>query len=268
MRRYANGRAHVYPSVSTRFSMKRGVKALIKNTAPGKFCKGKFAGFRVKSATGRATGTKLRGITKLLDTKIYSKGAIQYGKSGWRGDAWKGEKGGLRRGKAVDAQVSRLCQASEATRRKSKMLKFTRLVFSALKYHDLAPVGSQRVVLHEGKRLGTAVDVLCTRGDDELVLVELKCGFAGDRATPTFPKGNLKGPLSKAVDCALHRHLAQLAATTALFEREVGTLRALKQRGVTKVGSVLLYVSDEGSEKHELPQWWRRRGLKILEAIA
>ena len=57
-------------------------------------------------------------------------------------------------------------------------------------------------------------------------------------------------------------------ATTALFEREAGTLRALKQRGVTKVGAVLLYVSDEGSEKHELPQWWRRRGLKILEAIA
>ena len=247
--------------------MKRGVRALVKNTAPGKFVRGKFAGFRAKGATGRATGAKLRGITKLLDAKLYSKGALQFGKGGWRGDAWKGEKGGLRRGKAVDAQVSRLCQASEATRRKAKMLKFTRLAFAALRYHDLVPVGSQRVVLHDRKRLATAVDVVCSRDADELVLVELKCGYPGDRSTPTFPKANLKAPLSKAVDCALHRHFAQLAATTALFEREAGTLRALEKKGVTRVSAVLLYVCDEGSEKHELPAWWRRRGAKILDAI-
>lgn len=247
--------------------MKRGVRALLKTTAPGKFVRGKYAGFRVKGPTGRATGTALRGITKLLDAKLYSKGELQFGKGGWRGGAWKGEKGGLRRGKAVDAQVSRLCQASEATRRKSKMLKFTRLAFAALRYHDLVPIGSQRVVLHDRKRLATAVDVVCSRDEDELVLVELKCGFAGDRSTPTFPKANLQAPLSKAVDCALHRHFAQLAATTALFEREAGTLRALKGKGIAKVSAVLLYVSDEGSEKHELPAWWRRRGAKILDAI-
>ena len=247
--------------------MKRGVRALLKNTAPGKFVRGKYAGYRVKSASGRGTGVKLRGITKLLDTKLFSKGELQFGASGWRGDAWKGEKGGLRRGRAVDAQVSRLCNASEATRRKSKMLKFTRLAFAALKYHDLFPVGSQRVVLHDRKRLGTAVDVVCMRGEDELVLVELKCGFAGDRKAPTLPKANLKAPLQKAADCALHRHFAQLAATLALFKREKGTLRALKGKGVTTVGGVLLYIDDAGSQKFELPVWWARRGEKILDAI-
>ena len=75
--------------------MKRGVRALLKNTAPGKFVRGKYAGYRVKSATGRGTGVKLRGITKLLSTKLFSKGELQFGASGWRGDAWKGEKGGL-----------------------------------------------------------------------------------------------------------------------------------------------------------------------------
>ncbi len=147
------------------------------------------------------------------------------------------------------------------------MLKFTRLAFAALRYHDLVPVGSQRVVMHERKRLGTAVDVVCMRGDDELVLVELKCGFVGDRSTPTMPKGYLKAPLHKAIDCALHRHLSQLAATMALFEREAGTLRALKGKGVTKVSGALLYIDDAGSEKHELPTWWMRRGPKILDAI-
>ena len=209
----------------------------------------------------------MRGITKLLDAKIYSKGALQFGASGWRGKAWQGEKGGLRRGRAVDAQVSRLCNASEATRRKSKMLKFTRLVFDALRYHDLAPVGSQRVVLHDRKRLGTAVDVLCMRGDDELVLLELKVGYSGNRKAPTLPKANLKAPLQKAADCALHRHFAQLAATLALFLREKGTLRALKGKGVNRVGAVLLYIDDAGSQKFELPTWWARRGEKILDAI-
>ena len=67
--------------------MKRGVRALLKTTAPGKFVRGKYAGFRVKGASGRATGKRLQGITRLLDAKIYSRGAMQFGKGGWRGDA-------------------------------------------------------------------------------------------------------------------------------------------------------------------------------------
>mgnify|MGYP001244084966 CR=1 FL=1 len=247
--------------------MKHGVRSLLVKTAPGKFSPGKFACFRLKSSTGRATGVKMRGITKLLNEKVYSKGALQYGKAAWRGTVWKGQKGGLRRGKAVDAQVSRLANVSEKARRSAKMLKFTRLAFSALSYHKLVPVGSQRVVLNDNKRLGTAIDVVCMRGDDELVLVELKCGFAGNRASPVVPKAFMKAPLHKAVDCALHRHFAQLAATTALFTREAGTLRALKNKGVSKVSSVLLYIDDSGSEKHELPDWWCRRGIKILDAL-
>ena len=74
-------------------------------------------------------------------------------------------------------------------------------------------------------------------------------------------------PLGKAVDCALHRHLAQLAATVVLFKAETGTLRALAAKGVTRVSGVLLYVNDDATEVHELPDWWERRGAKILEAI-
>lgn len=247
--------------------MKRGVRSLLQKTSLGKLVRGKFAGFRMKSSSGRATGKRLQGLTRLLDAKIYSKGALQFGASGWRGKAWQGEKGGLRRGRAVDAQVSRLANASEATRRKSKMLKFTRLAFAALRYHDLVPIGSQRVVLHDRKRLATAVDVVCSRGKDELVLLELKTGYCGDRKAPTLPKANLKAPLQKAADCALHRHFSQLAATLALFKREKGTLRALKGKGVVNVSGVLLYVDDAGSQKYELPTWWARRGEKILDAI-
>ena len=240
---------------------------MLLKTAPGKFSPGKFACFRLKGSTGRATGAKMRGITKLLGARVYTSSVLQYGKAAWRGAAWKGQKGGLRRGKAVDAQVSRLANVSEKARRGAKMLKFTRLAFAALSYHDLVPVGSQRVVLNEARRVGTAADIVCMRGESELVIVELKCGFVGDRSVAAIPRAMMKAPLTKAVDCALHRHLAQLAVTTALFTNEVGTLRALKNKGVTKVGGVLLYIDDAGSEKHELPAWWRKRGIKILDAL-
>ena len=36
---------------------------------------------------------------------------------------------------------------------------------------------------------------------------------------------------------------------------------------MTKVGAVLLYIDDAGSQKYELPTWWARRGEKILDAI-
>ena len=40
----------------------------------------------------------------------------------------------------------------------------------------------------------------------------------------------MQAPLAKAPDCALHRHLSQLAATHALFLRERGTLQALNEQ--------------------------------------
>ena len=245
----------------------RGLRALVKRTAPGAFSKGKYPCFRLTSSNGRATGPKMRGITKRLAERLFSKSALVSGPGQWRGGAWAGEGGGLRRGKAVDSQVSRLAKLSEAARRGAKMLKLTRLAFAAMRYHGLEPVEAQRVVLDASRGLGTAVDVVCTRGADELVLLELKCGFPGNRSDPAVPRAMMGVPLGKAVDCALHRHLAQLAATVTLFKGEAGTLRALAAKGVTRVSGVLLYVNDDATEVHELPDWWERRGAKILEAI-
>ena len=135
-----------------------------------------------------------------------------------------------------------------------------------LRYHQLVPVGSQRVVLDRARRIGTAVDVVCTRGAHELVLVELKCGFVGDRAASAGTK--FQPPLAKAKDCALHRHFAQLAVTLHLFEREAGTRAQLEAKGIDTVSGVLLYVDDGASEKFELPQWWRKRGAAIADRIS
>ena len=132
--------------------MVRGVRALLKATAPGKLAKaGKFACFRARTDSNRPTGPKLRGITKLLTKRLYSSATLPSTGS-WRGGAWSGANGGLRRGRAVDAQVSRLANASALMRKHSRMLKLTRLCFNALAYHKLVPVGSQRVVIDRAAR--------------------------------------------------------------------------------------------------------------------
>ena len=243
----------------------RGIKSLIQKSAPGKLSRsGKFACFRARTASNRPTGPKLRGITKLLTKKLYSS-ATPPSTGSWRGGAWQGEGGGLRRGKAVDAQVSRLAKASEAMRKRSKMLKLTKLTFNALAYHSLVPIDAQRVVIDRARGIGTAVDVVCMRGAHELVLVELKTGFGGDR---TQSAGTcMQTPLVKAKDSHINRHFAQLAVTMHLFNREAGTLAKLLAKGVDKVSGCVLYVDGDVSEKFELPQWWERRGERIVDRI-
>jgi len=243
----------------------RGIKSLIQKSAPGKLSRsGKFACFRARTSSNRPTGPKLRGITKLLTKKLYSS-ATPPSTGSWRGGAWQGEGGGLRRGKAVDAQVSRLAKASEAMRKRSKMLKLTKLTFNALAYHSLVPIDAQRVVIDRARGIGTAVDVVCMRGAHELVLVELKTGFGGDR---TQSAGTcMQTPLVKAKDSHINRHFAQLAVTMHLFNREAGTLAKLLAKGVDKVSGCVLYVDGDVSEKFELPQWWERRGERIVDRI-
>lgn len=246
--------------------MVRGIRSLIEKSAPGKLSRsGKFACFRARTENNRPTGPKLRGITKLLSKRIFSSATLPTVGT-WRGGAWKGSNGGLRRGKAVDSQVSRLSKVSVAARKKSKMLKLTKLTFNALSYHGLVPIGSQRVVIDTRLRVGTAVDVVCTRGEHELVLVELKTGFGGDRSVGVGTK--MQAPLHKAKDCNLHRHFSQLAVTLHLFEKETSTIAKLLSKKVDTVSACLLYVNGDVSEKFDLPQWWRKRGIQIVERIS
>ena len=150
----------------------------------------------------------------------------------------------------------------------------TRVTFNALAYHNLEPIEAQRVVLDERRRLATAIDVVCVNKErsDELVLVELKTGFMGDRAMPARDaRGEairMRAPLTTARDCALHRHLSQLAATRELFVRESATMKALHKKGITRVVALLLYVTPSASEVHRLPTWWSKRGERILDHLA
>ena len=254
----------------------RGLRMLIRKSARGRFVPSKThgGGYRLlDSSSGKATGARLRGVAKLISKKLWSDGTIPRPESDGgdkRGKSWRGQGGSLRRGTAVDCQVSRLCKLSERERGRSRMLKLTRMVFTALEHHGFVPFEAQRFVCDAQQKLGTAIDVLAMRRN-RLVVLELKCGFHGSKTVPAKRSGNvcwLGAPLARANDCTLHRHFAQLAATWHLFVQESDTIETLNKKGIAGVDACLLYVDDSGSTLFELPAWWTKRSAAICEKIA
>lgn len=243
----------------------RGIKNVLKRTSPGK--SGTVNGRKCYKTT---EGKVLRGITKLLSSKLFSTGSLPDSAiaGDGRGGCWRGPGGGRKRGKAVDAQVTRLVNGSKVARRGAKMLKMTRLVFSTLRLNNLEPLIAQRVV-HDG-RIGTALDFVCQRGGDELVVMELKTGFAGNRDSAAVISGRaqtMASPCAKARDSVYNRHLAQLAVGLHLFSREKETLNKLSYKGIKSVTGALLYVNNDASSLYPLPHYWEKRGAKIAAVL-
>lgn len=223
---------------------------------------------------GQRTGTRLRGVTKRLQSCIFSQGELpRHAKESDApaGGHWRGPDGGRRRGSAVDAQVSRLAGVSAEKRFASRMLNLTRMVFSALSTKGLEPLMGQRAVCSAKLRIGTAADILCyDASKNELVVVELKCGHAGSRTSAAVAEGKackMRGPLHGAPDNVINRHLAQLAVTHHLLSSEKRTIQLLGNLGVESVGGILLYANDKSVEAYPLVDWWKARAARVLEAM-
>ncbi len=250
----------------------RGLKSALRKSAPAKLTgSGKFKAFRCVR-DGRPEGPNLRGLTKALENQLYSDGelpaAALHGATPRGG--WRGRGGGRRRGAAVDAQLSRLINAGK-TRPAARQYSLTRLTLAALAEHGLEPVLAQRAVCSARQRLGTACDIIAyEKGDGRLVVVELKCGFSGDKTAAAQRDGaprRMRPPLRSCADCVLHRHLAQLAVTRELLlqEKDLAKLQAL---GVaSEVDGALLYVDDDGTSLYPLGEWWKARAPRLLDAL-
>lgn len=226
---------------------------------------------------GKKTSTKLKGLTKALAKRVWSKGAlptIAKRADPRPGGHWGGKRGGIKRGARVDAQLSRLMNAGPAALKKAgHVYNLTKMVLSGLATRGLEPVMAQRAVASHTHRVGTAADFVCfDKKANQLVLVELKCGHDHGITAPTVNgKGKactMKAPLSKAVDCVLHRHLMQLSVTREMFVREVATLAKIGDLGLDKeVGGLLMYARDSGVEFHALEDWWKARAGKVLDVL-
>lgn len=242
----------------------RGLKTFLKKPNVKLSGAGKFKGYVRVNADG-SSGRKLKGITKALARLVFSDGTLPWGVGSRLG--WKGQGGGRRRGSAVDAQLSRIVNAGSKTQPKFRL---TRMAVAALKKVGLEPVVAQRAVA-SGK-LGTAADLLCfEKKHKRVVVVEVKCGFTDVRHAPATKEGRrckMRAPLSQVEDTALHRHLAQLVVTREMLLRDKTVAGKLKELGLdTELGALLLYLDDESAELFELPDWWKRRGAKLLKAL-
>ena len=249
----------------------RGVKALLKKNPPCKLVgRGRLCGFRAVRQ-GKPCGPKLRGLTKALALTVHSTGTLPDAATRSARKGWKGRGGGQRRGAAIDAQVSRTVNAG-VVRPKKTHLVLTRVVFAALAEHGLEPVVAQRALCAEALRLGTAADLICYEAETaRLCVVELKCGFGGEKLLPACDaRGRglkMRGPLRAACDCVLHRHLAQLAATRELLVREGVAEKMLKYGVAPEINGALLYVNDDETHLYPLPGWWADRAPRLLAAL-
>ena len=245
------------------------IKKLLCKTQPAKYFHGKFSGFRV--VKDGEPSTRVRGVTKSIAKKLFSSGTLPL--VARRGEArpgghWKGKNGGRRRGKCVDAQVSRLVNGGAKI--DGHVFQLTKAVFAALEMKKLKPVIAQRTVASEAHRLGSAIDIMCLDETNALVLVELKCGFDKYRKVAAVKNNvacKMRKPLQDRYDSTLNRHMLQLTVTYGLFMTETETLAELKKLGITRVRGLLLYAADHGAEFHVLSKKWRDSAADILNKL-
>jgi len=249
----------------------RGLKKALKETAPCRLIgSGYKRRFQVVDRT-KCAEKRLRGLTKRLQTCVFSDGELPRHATASdtpAGGHWRGADGGRRRGAAVDSQVSRLAGMSAEKRFSSKMLNLTRNVFAALSTRGLEPVMGQRAVCAASMRIGTAADILCyDPTKSQLLVVELKCGSTGSRTAAAAINGNackMKGPLHKAMDNVINRHMSQLAVTHHLLTNEKRTMLLLGNLGLNSLDGLLLYPNDSGVETYPLLDWWKARASALL----
>ena len=247
------------------------IRNVLRRSAPAKLVgRGAFRGF-CRVVGGKRHGHMMHGLTKRLSSRIHSDGAVpaiaRRSTITRRGKKWTGKQAGRRRGSAVDAQLSTIANGCKPPKDPHWL---TRVALSALRAEGLRLICGQRSVVAPRGNLATAVDLVCMRGAGDLVLVELKTGYDNGRFEPITTDGvaqKMRGPLKKADDCVVHRHLAQLSATTAMFVSDESLMRQLFAMGIEQVSSLVLYVTDDDVEMHELTDWWCDRGVTILNAL-
>lgn len=218
----------------------------------------------------KLTNKSLRGLTKRLQAKVFSKGVLpaEARKGDLRGKMWKGAQGGRRRGAAIDRQVSAVVNQ----RAPKRLHKLSKVVLNALSGLHLTPVMAQRGVAHVPSNVASAADVIAYDATTKtLVVVELKTGHAHGKLLAAKCNGvdqTMCGEMHKASDCIAHRHLAQLSATRQMLVNEHELMRKLAQLGVKRVGGMLLYATDTVVETVALAPWWSDRGGVLLKACS
>ena len=282
------------------------LRKVLRQGAPAKLVgRGRRRGFRRILDQQRA-GRMMRGLTHLLQDRIFSQGSIpalarRTSTARRDGRYFRGKSAGFKRGRAVDAQLSAIAEgrkppgpkpanqkAVKGASKKVVLYHLTNVALHALSAANLQLVRGQQPVVSDASNVASAADLVAVRtvegsslpedaespapaNQRELVLIELKTGYDQGRLAPVMLRGGcqkLRGPLNRAVDCVNHRHLAQLAATVHMFRSDRRLMQRLGEIGIHRVTGALLYVTDDDTELQELGDWWAQRAGKMIKALA
>lgn len=194
----------------------------LKNTVDVHSSGGKFF-FVLKSATGFK---KVKGITKALRKKFYpsykavksykyTRGSAQFSRrttfsSSSSSSSSRGIKGGIK----VHNQIHRYF--SDPTFKATNMDKRTAAIIKTIKKINLKVVASEYVVIDRENMVGTAVDLVCVNGRNEIVLVEVKTGYT-EQYSDEIDK-MMKTPLESMDQSPWSQHQIQMMVTQHLFK--------------------------------------------------
>ena len=247
------------------------LRRIMRRCAPAKLVgSGKRKGFRRVYSTSGRVGAMMRGLTRMLEERAFSVASLpsvaKRASTKRSEKEFRGRDGGRKRGRLVDKQLSVVANGGKLKRPH----RLTRIALATLASRDVTMVRGQQPVVHDRSNVASAVDVVGMRGDQELVLIELKTGYDSGRLAPAMRNGTpqyMQPPLNKASDCVVHRHLAQLSATAGMFIGDQAMMNKLKESGIRRVTGELLYVTDDDVEVIELNEWWMSRGSRLLNTF-
>ena len=176
--------------------------------------------------TGSSPGClQCRGLTAVLKDRYYSDYQYQGGAM-----ALGTEKTGWSRGRVVDNEVHDWIKNRTNFKSKSKsngikrkltkkwedMHSFSRAFIELTRRLKLTPVGTQVVVRSKDCDLATLIDAVFLNEHNNIVLVELKCGFNGYIDTAS---GLMSAPFSRFKDSPKYQHQLQLGFTKQMFHK-------------------------------------------------
>lgn len=200
----------------------------------------------------------MRGITWLLEKAFwpsydFRKATKDIGTPASK-EGPKTSRGGMRRGNEVDFQIRALVNDGEAVRH-----PFARKLLKALELQGLKPYRAQVRVEDEESGLFTGVDLLCKKGANQYIIVEIKCGFSR-AGVYDASNGKMRGCLHDVSNSPRHQHAVQTAVTRYLFCKTFPELPAPE--------ALVARVSDDGVHMHKIPAEFISKAKAIVQTIS
>lgn len=148
----------------------------------------------------------------------------------------------LERGRLVDRQLSAFVHSKGAV---IPAHPWSRKILRRLHLEQLRPLNVAQVpVLWPGRKLGTMCDMLCVDQDANMVLIEIKTGFANFRRAPR----RLTKCFRQFAHSPQNRALLQLELTRFMFYKQFG-IRVANKR------CLVLHCNDIGTTIVKLSEW-------------